>query len=231
MAKNIFKSDWFSSTIGSMIGVLAAFLLNNLWNDYQSNKRQELILKNIKKEILVNADYLKKSIVLTEDYQVLLSQFTRVYDIDQEKMITTPQEMYLLKTSSPDNVRISDSTSVGNNRYEYNGEVDVMFNVKLLDSDLKKSAWNSALVFEDLQKINIELIQKLEATYSFQKKVSNKNASLSDNYLNAILNARSNKEVLNIVFKFRSQIDLYLQFQKLLEDNYKETINAINMHK
>lgn len=227
MAKNIFKSDWFSSTVGSMIGVLAAFLLNNLWNNHQLKKRQDATINNIRLEIEQNQEKLEESINKTETYLITLAQFLKVYDLEREKLIATPTDMYLLKTASEELVQITDSVPLGNNQFEYTGEIDLYFKFSLLNSRIKESAWKSALAIGDFQHFDFNLVQSLEETYSLQTRVKKRHTDLSDRYLSALANSESTEKAFENMISFSPDIHLLQEFQQLLSEAYKETHDVI----
>ncbi|NER16017.1 hypothetical protein [Spongiivirga citrea] len=229
MAKNIFKSDWFSSTIGSMIGVLAAFLLNNLWNDYQSNKQQELVIQNIQSELSSNAEILEESIEKLDTYLTTFTQFNRVYNSEESKIIATPIDMNLLRRSTSDLFRISDSIPLENGKYEYKGEIQLFYNFNMLDSQLKESAWNSALAIGELQKFPIKKVQTLEETYSFQNKVKDKATKLTDGFLEVLLRSTSQKEAIETMNVFVTDINLYKQYNELLLIGYQESLDQLKL--
>ena len=201
------KNQLFISIVGTTIGVLIAFVLNN-WNISRIEKNEsERVLANIVNEVKLNNTLLLKSYESASKTIPSLSKLVLKYERG-EKLLMTAQEMKEYQKEFPNKFFVADSIkTLTKGVWEYKGKYD--FNPDIfLHFSLNESAWNSAIAVGILNNIQFEKIKPLEEVYSMQSQVKKQSEKLMDAF---DIGMKQYIKVLNNL----------VQYEKLLIDKYE----------
>lgn len=167
--KDFFSNSWTTTIVGTMIGVLVAFLLNNWWNNQQEQKLINRVLDNLISEITQNKDLLSPNLEQSKVSIAPLSDLILTYYVD-EKIRMSPQQMAVYQSKHPQWFRLSDSIKINKNLFEYKGDFEVP-STAFLSISLKESAWRSAVSMGILQNMDFNCVAHFESIYAIQSQV------------------------------------------------------------
>src|SRR5210317_1174844 len=101
------------------VGITLAIWFNN-WNaSVRLNKNKEIILAKIKEEIKSNLHELKLASELNKQILAAFTEYQKLYSGTTSEIVSTPEEIHRLQARYMGFFRISDSTSVENNKFLY----------------------------------------------------------------------------------------------------------------
>lgn len=174
--KKIINSPWTVTIVGTTLGVLIAFVLNNWKETYQEKNKVDIVLEQIKLELAHNRDALQESYDSLEYIEPFYGVF-KYFDDDTLLMSVTQKANYI-KQYKNKSVVFLDSTLYENDRYSYEIDISGKINLKYNIVKLGDVSWRTAQSIGVIQAIPFEFLKGLEEVYSVQLVLKNREDNL-----------------------------------------------------
>jgi hypothetical protein len=161
------KKDWiitFVTLISTMLGVTAAFMLDNWKEEAQLIEAKNLALANLHDEIRDNRDSLQDNYAQLTLCQEGLISVVKLRD-ENGRMIATPEELSSFQASFPEMFTKGDSMLIEKNKYAYSGDLYIDLDVLTLSS----IAWETAHSMQVFQEFGYDCLYDLHGVYRMQE--------------------------------------------------------------
>lgn len=169
--RNWIHNDWTVTIVGTMIGVLAAFSLNNWNEDRLLRIRERQALDKVREEVANNRE------IIQGNWEQLKRMYLPARIIakelaEDEKLTMTPASMDSLRQLAGDMLTVQDSTLLDPslNIYRYRGEMDM--NLSILRVQLTDFAWSTMRNMHQDTRIGFDCLYQLEQAYQVQKELN-----------------------------------------------------------
>jgi len=200
--KNKFKyskllaNDWVITLTATLIGVFVALYLNERITTHKHATQKGIAIENILAEISTNADNLVTVIEKHRELNEIMGFLVQYLD-EEDNLIVDPELCYAFRSKYPDIIIIEDSTSVGNNLYNYDGEInfDLSFPHFELTTITLKTLKSSGIA----NSFNFECLLHLENVENITNEVTQKNRELFDYLLGVTDGGDKNERIVNHV--------------------------------
>ena len=161
----ILTSPWSITIGGTMIGVLAAFFLND-WNENRS-------LKNYRNQIFDKiTEEIKSNHKIIERNQEQLKVIYEAYSLLEFKGVSVrmkPEKMDSIRNMYPTFLTVIDSLPFKDSLYDYTVKIDV--DIPTINQ-LSNFAWTASKTSEVYSQVDFECLYWFESTYTLQDKLN-----------------------------------------------------------
>lgn len=217
MKSNVFNNSWTVTIVGTTLGVLIAFFLNNWKESYQDKKRIDSVLIQIKQELLHNKEVLKQSYDRTIFVEPLHAIFKR-FEGDTLLMSLSDKANYLNEYGGS-SVLFLDSTLVNQNIYMYTIDVKDGINLEFRPVKIGSVSWKLAQQLGVIQSMPFSLLKSLEELYAAQIILEKREEKMLD-YLG--IRSVSPKDIKLILNHYHVNREIQLQIIGLYDEVLKE---------
>jgi len=195
----LLKSSWFITLVATTLGVLLALYLNNLESQAKLEKRKNLSIQNLHKELSHNESLIRG----ISENDMLIDLLTKIRKIDRNistKLTTSVISMTELVRDYSNFIEVVDSTYIDGILYKY----DIIYTFELNLDDLQSIAWETTKMSNVVNELDYNCLQTFVKIYSLQKIFVNEQQKI----LNYFVNANHNKllSTMLIVQQLKSQL-------------------------
>lgn len=201
----VVNQPWMVSIIGTMIGVFAAFFLNDWREAKTSREEMKKRIEKIDQELETNQSVIQKNVI---ELQAFYDAIVGIEDF--QKVIASSEDIQLLLNRSSwlyltDSSRLNPSTSI----YALGLELNMPN-----DSELSDFAWNFSATSDALNHMDFECLYSLQSTYAIQGKLKSELVNLEE----VTLGTRKTPSFEKFL---RQKVQLILTYEKILMSLYE----------
>jgi len=206
-ARDVFGNPWSFTIAGTMLGVLAAFFLND-WRQSQSAKKfRNEIFDKIYEEIISNQQIVEDNKSKLDAYFLARNAFSKY-----PNTILSPQEMADFKRKHPTYLTVVDSVQTDDKKFDY--KVQIILDIPTINQ-LSNFAWIASKTSEIYSQVDFECLYWFETTYSIQEKLSTEFKELFQVFSGSL-------KVNDLQSFLSKKITLILAYEEILLTRYRE---------
>ncbi len=201
----------FGEILLIFIGINLAIWFNNWNTSKKAIADKKTAISKITEEIKNNNSEL--DLAQEQNNQILLafSEYKKIFNGNTSQIIATPNTVNKLKIKYPDFYRVSDSISLKNGLFQYQGGTHILLEIPILN----EIAWDTTKTLSILNEFDYECLYDLESMYSLQRLVQKEINKAAD-----ALQKRELTELMNI-------LGFLNQLNSQLSQNYKTVLENI----
>ena len=213
--KNFLQNPWVITIVGTMVGVLGAFLLNAWGIKREARALKAEAIEKMSNEVAQNRErfsqYYQRLDSLIPPFSSLVENY-----LEEDEVKMTPAQMSAYQKEHPNFIQITDSTPLPDGRFIYNGDLELPV-LSLITVSLTESAWKTSQITDVLKGMDFDCISNIEQMYDLQQVVQEEYQAaldqLRDDNMEGFVN--SNKLLLTYA---QALMDQYDQFETYKTD-------------
>jgi hypothetical protein len=164
--KNVVNNPWTVTIVGTTLGVLIAFGLNNWKEGYQEKNRVDVVLEQIKQELTHNRDELQVSY----DSSEFIESFHNVlkYIENDTLIMSIVEKANYVNKYKEEAIIFIDSSLYKEDLYIYEFEIEGDINLDIKPPNTGDVSWKLAQNLGVVQSIDFNLLKEIEEVYGVQ---------------------------------------------------------------
>lgn len=182
--ESVFKNQWTITLIATMLGVLAAIYLSDIYQGQKLNTQKDLALAAVLEEMSKNEEE------LTEYHETLRRFYEPLsavmpYLNEGDSLIMLPAHKDTLLEAFPNIFEITGQKPTDGPEVNYALDIRININSRFIVSDLSDLAWSLFKQTEYLTLIGFQCIYSIEFLYELQHEVDGYNQAFVQSFTNS----------------------------------------------
>ena len=194
------------------VGINLAIWFNNWNTSKQTNSDKQAVIVKIAGEIGDNLEDIQAVYQTNQSILTAYGEFSKYYHEGTNEVIASVSTMQRLTKEYPRYFRITDSTLIENDTYQYHGNTYVQLDL----SNLSDVAWETTRAFAVAREFSYDCLYGIESLYNLQRRTQ-----IEMDKAGTALQQRELEQLINSL-NFANQL-----IEQLIE-NYEEALKSVD---